>query len=1043
MPVQITDHASRAATLVDSTFGLSLRELRSFLDRECANDPELRAEIERRIVERDTTAGRHRVQVAPVSSLAPGDVVASRYTITRLIGRGGMGEVYEAHDSLVNEAVALKTLRADLTENASFAKRFEDEIYLARKVTHPNVCRIYEIGVHPRVTPGRGSHGFDRDRERTPLLFFTMELLKGETLLSRIARSPLTRAEAFPIAAQLAEGLHAAHRVGIVHADFKSANVILVPSPEGVRAVITDFGVARLDASRARCDESRTLAENVSLAGTLAYMSPEQLADEAITPASDLYSFGIVLFEMACRERPFDDRDLIRSVILRAGGQPIPIRAKVPRIDPRWEGAIHRCLQKNPARRFASAQELAGWFRGGAWRPIRYWTRYDWIRASLVAGLLIFVLTLAWTWWTRAYRPSPAAWRAYEVGVSALHSMTYETARRALEESVNADPRFALAHASLARAYDELDYTERAKDSMLRAVAAAQEWRLTAADERKLRAMQFMVSRDYQRAAPLLQQIEAEAAAPDRPAAALESGWLAQQMDDSERAAAAFRRALELKPSHAAARLRLGFMFGRAGGKDDMALAAFTEAEHLYRAAGNNEGVTQTLLERANLLDRRNREKEAIPIVEQGLAVARTVGNRAQEIRLRFLQATALRDLGDTTRAADLARQTIDMALTENMDNLAANGLIDLGNIFLRAGDPRAAEPYFRRALDTAQRGKVRRIEARALVSLGSLCEQDGRPGEARPFVEAGLTFYRSAGYQRESIQAATVLGGVLQQLGQHEEGIRILRETLPIAVALQDKRVEAQLRERLADNLRDSGEWPAAVEEYERAIASYASIPQSDYVKAALARLQWLLGRREPAERFLTEARSFPARMRDSEFRAVLAALEGEMAYADGQFVDAARHLRSAPAAALDPGTARHVTLLGGLVRMRTGHHDDGLATATSVVEAFEKAGLTFDAAQGSLSIAEALASSGRRGAARTVARDAVSYFESKRTWEALFRGHLVMAQASELPSDSASHRASAHSALAQLRTAWGTASVDSYLKRRDIRRLSNGVEP
>jgi serine/threonine protein kinase len=804
----ITDRAARISTLVDSTFGLSLRELRSFLERECPNDPELRAEIERRIVERETTAGRQRAPAAASSSLAVGEVVAGRYTITRLIGRGGMGEVYEAHDSIVKESVALKTLRADLTEDAAFVKRFEDEIYLARKVTHRNVCRIYEIGIHHRVTSRRGAPGSGRNVEPRPLLFFTMELLKGETLLARIARGALTRAEAFPIAKQLAEGLHAAHRAGVVHADFKSANIILVPSADGARAVITDFGVARLDLSRARCDETRTLAENVRLVGTLAYMSPEQLADEAITPASDLYSFGIVLFEMACGERPFDDRDLIRAVLVRAAGQPTPIRTKVPRIDARWEGAIRRCLQKDPTRRFASAAELAGWFSGGAWRPLRYWTRYDWIRASLAASLLILALTFGWTWWTRPYRPAPAAQRAYEAGINALHSMTYETARRSLEESVKADPRFALAFASLARAYDELDYTERAKDAMLRAVTAAQESRLTPADERKLRAMQFMVSREYERAAPLLQQIEAEAAGPDRPAAALESGWLAQQMDDSEGAAAAFKRAVDLNPSYAAARLRLGFMFGREGGKDDLALAAFTEAEHLYRAAGNDEGFTQTLLERANLLDRRSREKEALPIIEQALAVTRTVGNRAQEIRLRLLQATAMRDLGDMARAADLTRQAVEMALTENMDNVAASGLIDLGNVFLRSVDVRAAEPYFRRALDTAQRGGVRRAEARARVSLGSLCEQDGRPAEARPFVEAGLTFYRNAGYRRESIQAAVVLGGVLQQLGQHEEGIRILRDTLPIAVKLRDSRLEAQLRERLADNLRDSGQW-------------------------------------------------------------------------------------------------------------------------------------------------------------------------------------------------------------------------------------------
>ena len=300
--------------------------------------------------------------------------------------------------------------------------------------------------------------------------------------------------------------------------------------------------------------------------------------------------------------------------------------------------------------------------------------------------------------------------------------MAYETARRALGQSVAADPAFAIAHATLARAYDELDYTERAKDSMLRAVAAAQESRLTPDGERKLRAMQFMVSRDYQRAAPLVRQIEAESAAADRPAAALESGWLTRLMDDSESATAAFRRALSESVPRGGA-LRLGFMFGRQEGKDDLALAAFTDAEYLYRSSGNDEGVTQTLLERANLLDRRSREREALPIIEQGLAVARTVGNRFQEIRLRSLQATAIRDLGDTSRAAELTRQCVEMALTENMDNLAANGLIDLGNIHLRTGDTCRRTAFSPRPRHGPSRtGPPHR--GRALVSLASLCGQ-------------------------------------------------------------------------------------------------------------------------------------------------------------------------------------------------------------------------------------------------------------------------------------------------------------------------------
>jgi len=649
-----------------------------------------------------------------------------------------------------------------------------------------------------------------------------MELLHGQTLSERINAGRLTRDEVFPIAIQLAEGLQAAHRAGIVHADFKSANVILVPSESGVRAVITDFGVARAEAGSTVVEETRSGHETIRVAGTLAYMSPEQLSGDRVTTASDIYSFGIVLFEMACGRRPFDDSDVIKSAMLRAGGPPPSARRVVPTLDERWDMAISRCLERDPRRRFESAGELADWLRDARWWDVSHWTRSDRIRASVAAILLLAAVTAVWSWTSRPYQPSSEALRWYERGVDALYSMTYETARKSLEQAVSVDPGFALAHASLARAYDELDYTDRAKDSMLRAVAAAQDSRLSDADDRKLRALQYMVSREYERAVPLVMEIEAQASTADRAEAALESGWLAQQMEDTDAAAVAYERALALDPSYAAAKLRLGFLFGRQGGKDEQALAAFGEAEGLYRSAGNIEGVTQTMLERANLLDRRNRESEALPVIEQALASARAVGNRFQEVRLRFIQATAIRDLGDFTRAATLVAEAIDAALAENMDNLAANGQIDLGNIFLRADDFARAEPVFRRALDIARRAKVPRIAARSQAALGALLEKVNRPAEAKPLVEAALTFYRQAEYERESVQAATILGGLHQQLGDSQEGIRVLTEALPQAIRLQDRRLEAQVRERLADCLADRGEASRAVAEYERASQLY-----------------------------------------------------------------------------------------------------------------------------------------------------------------------------------------------------------------------------
>jgi serine/threonine protein kinase len=809
---QDEERLRRISTLVDSTFELSIKELRSFLDRECPDDSGLRAEVERRVLERSTIT-RLSIRVPPRFryALAAGDIIADRYRISRLIGRGGMGEVYEAHDLLLNEDVALKTLRGDLAGDEALLLRFHQEISIARKVTHPNVCRIFEVGIHrPEADP--------------PVLFFAMELLHGETLADRIRAGRLTRAEAFAIAIQLAEGLQAAHHAGIIHADFKSANVILVRSGTSVRAVITDFGVARLEPGSTVVDETRPGNETIRVAGTLAYMSPEQLAGDRVTMASDIYSFGIVLFEMACGRRPFDDSDLIKSAMLRVTGPPASARSYVPSLDERWDAAITRCLQRDPQQRFRTAGDLANWFGDARWWDLSHWTWSDRVHASLAVAILLMAALAAWTWTHRPYQPSAEALRWYERGVSALYSMTYETARQGLEHAVALDPGFALAHASLARAYDELDYTDRAKDSMLRAVAAAQDSRLTADDDRKLRALQFMVSRDYERAAPLVEEIEAEADHAHRAAAALESGWLAQQMDDTDAAAAAFGRALALDPSYAAAKLRLGFLLGRQGGRDEQALAAFSEAGRLYRGAGNLEGVTQTLLERANLLDRRNREKESLPVIDEALALARAVGNSSQEVRLRFIQATAIRDVGDTGQAATLVRGAIDAALAENMDNLAANGQIDLGNLHLRADEFGAAEPVFRRALDLSRRAKVRRIEARAELALGSLLEKTNRAGEAKPLIEAALTFYSQAKYRRESVQAATVLGGLHRQLGDCAAGIRILTDALPQAVRLQDNRLEGQVRERMAECLEDRGELQQAVDQFERARDLYGA---------------------------------------------------------------------------------------------------------------------------------------------------------------------------------------------------------------------------
>ncbi|MEM9554713.1 MAG: protein kinase [Acidobacteriota bacterium] len=281
----------------------------------------------------------------PGRGFARGEVVAGRYLIVAHIARGGAGEVFEAEDLALGGRVALKTIRSDREIGAEAIERFKREIQLARQVTHPNVCRLYDLGRHP------GASGQD-------VLFLTMELLGGPTLEERLRREgPMTESEALPLVRQMVAGLAAAHRVGVVHRDFKSANVMLVPEtaePGGLRAVVTDFGLARGDV---RAGDPRLTREH-RMVGTPAYMAPEQVRGEDATTASDVYALGIVLYEMVTEATPFETESGISTAIRRLTQAPPSPRRRRPDLDPRWERTILRCLEREPERRFASVDEV-------------------------------------------------------------------------------------------------------------------------------------------------------------------------------------------------------------------------------------------------------------------------------------------------------------------------------------------------------------------------------------------------------------------------------------------------------------------------------------------------------------------------------------------------------------------------------------------------------------------------------------------------------------------------------------------------------------
>src|SRR5215212_7836980 len=261
----------------------------------------------------------------------PGTILAARYRIVGLLGRGGMGEVYRADDLKLTQPVALKFLPERLLNDGAALARFHREVRVARQVSHRNVCRVYDIGEVD------GQH------------FLSMEFIKGEelaSLLKRIGRLPSDKA--VEIARQLCAGLAAAHDNKVLHRDLKPANV-MIDADGNVR--VTDFGLAGLAEEIGR-DEVR--------AGTPAYMAPEQLEGSEVTIKSDIYSLGLVLYEVFTGKRAFEAGTLDEYLRLRrSAATPATPSSLVKEIDPLVERVILRCLEKDPKNRPASALQVA------------------------------------------------------------------------------------------------------------------------------------------------------------------------------------------------------------------------------------------------------------------------------------------------------------------------------------------------------------------------------------------------------------------------------------------------------------------------------------------------------------------------------------------------------------------------------------------------------------------------------------------------------------------------------------------------------------
>jgi tetratricopeptide (TPR) repeat protein len=363
---------------------------------------------------------------------------------------------------------------------------------------------------------------------------------------------------------------------------------------------------------------------------------------------------------------------------------------------------------------------------------------------------------------------------------------------------------------------------------------------------------------------------------------------------------------------------------------------------------------------------------------------------------------------------------------------------LDLGNARLLAGDLKSAEDVFHRALDLARQGQVRRNEARALISLGALYEQSYRPEEAKEFIDAALRFYGQAGYRRELIQGRLLLGTAQAQLGAYEEGARAVRDALPDAVQIQDRQLQAQAFERLGDNLGGLGDWPDALDQYQKAADLSAPAARGRFARLKAAALCWRLGRRDEARRFMSEARQAAAASHDEPMAALLAAARAEWFYADGDFEKAlaeARHGLTTPGR--EEEAEARLSLIEAAIYLRTGRIGEGNELTRRTIARLDQFKLQGSAADGRLLVAEALVLAHQPADGSRLALEALRFYQPRSIWESMWRCSAIIAKAKQDSAEGIAQRASARTALEQLKRKWPAASVVSYQRREDIRRL------
>jgi serine/threonine protein kinase/Flp pilus assembly protein TadD len=981
----------------------------------------------------------------------------SHYHITGSLGEGGMGAVYIAEDTLLGRRVAIK-FPTNGSDKHHAHSRFLREARAVSALCHPHIATIYDYGETNEGQP-----------------FIVMELVSGKTLSEVLAEGELTLWRAVTIIRDVADALSEAHARGIVHRDIKPSNIVI---NDHNQVKVLDFGLAKQlneEPAHTADPNARTLlAMNTKsgiVVGTPLYLSPEQAKGEAVDARSDLFALGAVLYECITGKPAFSTAnngviEIAYNVIHADLPRPSSINAKVTE---ELDRITAKALAKKADERYQSAEEFAADLETAlatledyeidrtrtrkiaplVEHPSALHTISDiFRRPRLSVGVVVLGLLMAivggWLMmrWLRpsAHQPSAAAVDWYQKGTVALRDGAYYQASKAFEQAIAADEQYALAHARLAEASMELDYTDRAKDELLRVgTLVGDRSALPQLDRLYLDAIIATVRQDFTSAIAAYLQIER--LTPNQAHVYVDLGRAYENAGEGDKALESYIKATSLDPSYATAYLRVGMLYAR---QTDLASAgaAFDKADTIYQASGIMEGRAEVSYQRGALSVKMGKSAAAREHLQRALDLSRVTNNEFQQIKSMLQMVYVLQNEGEGEKARQFAADAVQLAQANEMENLTARGFIDLGNAFMVNGEYADADKYFKQALDFAQRYKARRNAARALLSLGSLRVQQSNPDEAAKYIEEALAFYRQDNYRKEIGIALTLLGRANRLKGDYDAALRAYEQQLQTAG--QDTLQKALSHEGIGTVLAQQERYAEALPHFTEKYALSKQLGDQRGIGYGLterADTLWRLGRYSEARKALDEA-LFLTGQQTGGNKALLATIHlvnAAMMLSERRFDEAKNESRQALtlASTQSKDVAVRSMSVYGLAQIFAGAKSEGKASCEDAVAKATKVGDPWLLSEALLALAEANIESGDASGALTNALQAQESFARSGQQVSEWRAWLIAARASLRTRDETKaldYSSRAAGLLGALQQKWDADTYDGYLKRPDV---------